>query len=93
VELLEAGPVVFPAYEQTTVAVRSLVEHLDDETRAVLAHELNDLSTSTAAVELATDDGPDEPPVASRNNQTTIRSLLAEAGLDFLNKETSDVPQ
>jgi phage head maturation protease len=46
VELLELGPVVFPAYDQTSVAVRSLVGLLDDESRAELARELVDaLST------------------------------------------------
>ena len=57
VELLELGPVVFPAYEQTSVAVRSLVGALDDDTRAVLAREL---------VDVLSDDGPpanDDPPV------------------------------
>lgn len=42
VELLEAGPVVFPAYEQTSVAVRSLIGALDDETRTALTRELFD---------------------------------------------------
>jgi HK97 family phage prohead protease len=41
VELLELGPVVFPAYEQTSVAVRSLVGALDDETRAELSRQLD----------------------------------------------------
>jgi phage head maturation protease len=86
VELLEAGPVVFPAYEQTTVAVRSLMGVLDDETRAALAQELG---TSTAAVEPAPDDGPVEPPVTSRDNTQTIRDLLNAAELGFLTKETS----
>lgn len=82
VELLELGPVVFPAYQQTSVAVRSLVRVLDDESRAVLAQELG---TSDAASEPATDDnGPDEPPVASRDNHQTIQDLLAERGLSFL---------
>lgn len=40
VELLELGPVVFPAYEQTSVAVRSLVRVLDDEMRDALRTEL-----------------------------------------------------
>lgn len=89
VELLEAGPVVFPAYTQTSVAVRSLVGALDDESRAALALELG---TSTAAVEPAPDDGPVEPPVASRDNHQTIQTLLAEAGLTFLER-TSDAHQ
>ena len=82
VELLELGPVVFPAYAQTSVAVRSLVGALDDETRAELAQQLG---TSDAASEPATDDdSPDVPPVASRNNHQTIRDLLDTAGLNFL---------
>jgi HK97 family phage prohead protease len=89
VELLELGPVVFPAYQQTSVAVRSLVGALDDETRAELARELG---TSTAAVELAPDDASDEPRVASRDNHQTIQSLLEESGLSFL-KGTSNVSQ
>jgi HK97 family phage prohead protease len=100
VELLELGPVVFPAYRQTSVAVRSLVGALDDETRTELVRELLEgvdldartSGTSTAAVEPALDDGPVEPPVASRTNHTTIQTLLTEAGLSFL-KGTSDVSQ
>jgi HK97 family phage prohead protease len=41
-EVVEAGPVVWPAYTTTSVAVRSLVGALDGETRAELAHELLD---------------------------------------------------
>jgi HK97 family phage prohead protease len=89
VELLELGPVVFPAYEQTSIALRSLVGVLDDEHRACLARELG---TSTAAVEPAIDDGPVEPPVASRDNHQTIHDLLDVAGVSFL-KGTSDVSQ
>lgn len=40
VELLEAGPVVFPAYEQTSVSIRSACAALDAEARKVLAREL-----------------------------------------------------
>lgn len=40
VELLELGPVVFPAYEQTSVAVRSLVNTLSAEMRTALSREL-----------------------------------------------------
>lgn len=42
VELLEAGPVVFPAYEQTSVAIRSLVNGLGDEMRTALTRELTE---------------------------------------------------
>jgi HK97 family phage prohead protease len=89
VELLELGPVVFPAYKQTSVAVRSLLGALDDDTRTELARELG---TSPAAGEPAPDDSPDEPPVISRDNNQTIQTLLEEAGLSFL-KGTSNVSQ
>lgn len=94
VELLELGPVVFPAYEQTSVAVRSLVGVLDDEQRAELARELvavihravptedrtdagDEDSTPSVAEGPASDDGPDEPPVASHDNRTQIAEALA----------------
>jgi uncharacterized protein len=83
VELLELGPVVFPAYQQTSVAVRSLVRTLDDEGRAELARELDAVahgdedSTSAVAAEPATDDSPDEPPVESHDNRTSIAESLA----------------
>jgi HK97 family phage prohead protease len=84
VELLELGPVVFPAYQQTSVAVRSLVRTLDDEGRADLARELDAVAhdveegTSAVAAEPATDDSPDEPPVESHDNRTLIADLLAQ---------------
>jgi HK97 family phage prohead protease len=84
VELLELGPVVFPAYTQTSVSVRSLVGVLDDETRAELARELG---TTDAASVPAPDLSPDEPPEASRDNTQTIRDLLQSAGLPFLQGE------
>lgn len=40
VVLHEAGPVVFPAYDTTTVGVRSLLAQLDASDRKALVHEL-----------------------------------------------------
>lgn len=42
VELFELGPVVFPAYEGTSVGVRSLLAGLSDEDRQALRHLLAD---------------------------------------------------
>jgi HK97 family phage prohead protease len=39
-ELFELGPVVFPAYEATTVGVRSLLAGLDGDERAALIRDL-----------------------------------------------------
>lgn len=47
-EVLEAGPVVWPAYTTTSVAVRSLVGALDDDTRAELARELTPVEPTIA---------------------------------------------
>lgn len=84
VELLELGPVVFPAYQQTSVAVRSLVGALDDDTRAELARELgaNDAterneSTSSVADEPAEGGSPDEPPAVSHEPRQIIAENLA----------------
>lgn len=107
VELLELGPVVFPAYEQTSVAVRSLVRVLDDETRTALVRELTpedeatepadereaDLDTSAVAAEPVIDDSPDEPPVASHDYRQSIASRIAAAGLSHIIKRSSDVDQ
>jgi HK97 family phage prohead protease len=103
VELLEAGPVVFPAYEQTSVAVRSLVGALDDETRAALARELSptsdeerddDKDSTTSVAEVPADGGsPDEPPAVSHEvNRNRIAAALTRVGRHH-HKETPDVPQ
>ena len=56
VELFEAGPVVFPAYEATSVGVRSLLADLDEPQREVLLRELvNELRPRLATP-------PPEPP-------------------------------
>jgi HK97 family phage prohead protease len=106
VELLELGPVVFPAYSQTSVSMRSLVGALDEDTRAELVRELTtppedeivveraeDTSgTSTVAVELADDDGPVEPPVVSHeDNRNRIAGAIARFRRANPSKETTDV--
>jgi HK97 family phage prohead protease len=90
VELLELGPVVFPAYESTSVAVRSLVGALDDETRAVLAQELSheDTGTPDVASGPAEDDGPDEPPVASHEDNRNRIAAALDRYRQHPNKET-----
>lgn len=98
VELLELGPVVFPAYEQTTVAVRSLLSVLDDESRAELRRELDppvedrtdntDSGTPAVAAGSALDDGPDTPPVASHENP---RTRIADAIARFRRYTTEGV--
>jgi len=65
VELFELGPVVFPAYEATTVGVRSLLAHLDGGDRAALirelAAELRAPQESQAAEEPVRQDTSEEP--------------------------------
>lgn len=92
VELMELGPVVFPAYETTTVAVRSLLGVLDDESRAELRRELDppldDSGTPAVAAGPAADDGPDTPPVASHENP---RTRIADAVARFRRYPTEGV--
>ncbi len=42
VNCVELGPVVFPAYSDTSVAVRSLVDHLDSDTKATFVDYLSE---------------------------------------------------
>ena len=82
VELLELGPVVFPAYEQTSVAVRSLVGLLDDETRAELAREL--VAVLNPAENRGEDDdestNEEEPPPETETDSTS--AVAAEPAED-----------
>lgn len=71
VELFEVGPVVFPAYEATSVGVRSLLADLDDAQRADLVRELAAAMRdqfSDAAPSGTSDDNDDaaEPGTSSR---------------------------
>lgn len=62
VELFELGPVVFPAYDATSVGVRSLLSDLSDDERARLVAELRTEITSDAARPGTSDDTPDAAP-------------------------------
>lgn len=65
VDLMELGPVVFPAYEATTVGVRSLLADLDDDDQkrlvAALAREIAPV-LSDAAPTGTSDPTPDAAP-------------------------------
>jgi HK97 family phage major capsid protein/HK97 family phage prohead protease len=71
VKLFEAGPVVFPAYEATSVGVRSILANLDESDRERLVAELRDSlrhepgqehdDQAKSAYDLARDQA-DEPP-------------------------------
>lgn len=86
VKLYELGPVVFPAYEQTSVGVRSLdlareIRALDADARADLARALmSDTADVQPGVEL-TDDAAviaDEPEFHSRHSIQQRRKRAAE---------------
>jgi HK97 family phage prohead protease len=61
VELYELGPVVFPAYDATTVGVRSLLAGLDDAERRTLVRELADMLRTPVE---AAPEGTSTPPAA-----------------------------
>jgi HK97 family phage prohead protease len=91
VELFELGPVVFPAYDATSVGVRSLLGDLDDEQRARLVAELR-AEISDAASDGTSDETPDAasdgtsaPPTRSVDR----RALVALAFADILPKEAA----
>lgn len=73
VELYELGPVVFPAYESTTVGVRSMLAHLDSGDRAALIREL--------AAELRAPQDADEPDLMVTSEGPTEPGRSATSGL------------
>lgn len=83
VELFELGPVVFPAYESTSVGVRSILSDLgEDERRALiseLAAEIRGDSTdeSDAAPEGTSDGIPDDAAPEGTRRAVNPRELLA----------------
>ena len=90
VELYEVGPVVFPAYEQTTVGVRSrqaLTALEDPEVRAEVARilasgtDLRSLANVDAPPEMARVDHATDP--ASSHSEQTTKTARARALLAF----------
>ena len=74
--LHECGPVCFPAYESTSVGVRSLLTDLDDEQRLRLMAELRDDLPSTDAASDGTSDGNADA-ATSGTSENTNRTATA----------------
>lgn len=62
VELFELGPVVFPAYEATSVGVRSLLSDLTADERTRFIAELRAEIAPDAGQQATSDDNPDAAP-------------------------------
>jgi uncharacterized protein len=82
-ELYEVGPVVFPAYESTTVGVRSLLADLDTDERARLVAELRQEIAPDAGQQATSGDQPDAAPqgtsgVTPGERDAFFRSLILE---------------
>jgi HK97 family phage prohead protease len=75
VELYELGPVVFPAYESTSVGVRSLLSDLPDDERARLVAELR-TEISSGAASGTPDEAPDAGPQATSGIPTGERAAF-----------------
>jgi HK97 family phage prohead protease len=89
VSLYELGPVVFPAYDATSVGVRSILAHLDDDDRKALIAELaaelriaTDLSDAASRTSDTTDAAPEG------TSATRDESAIA-AALEALRKATT----
>ena len=74
VRLFELGPVVFPAYEATTVGVRSLMAGLDADERARLIAELREETSPTPSDE-DTSETPDAGERATSGHTATAIRL------------------
>jgi HK97 family phage prohead protease len=74
----EAGPVVFPAYRDTAVAVRALWASCDEEERNYLRH-LAGLSTDLTGVPSTRSGGRGDPDVEPRQGNTSAQTNRARA--------------
>jgi HK97 family phage prohead protease len=93
VKLYEAGPVVFPAYDATSVGVRSLLAQFDHEERRAVVKELADDVLRTVRAELA----KPAPPVPQPPKNFTGRPGARSAGggdhdVEPRNGEASTIP-
>jgi HK97 family phage prohead protease len=84
VELFELGPVVFPAYDATSVGVRSLLAELDVDQRVALVHELAEQVERTAVaahhtgtVDTPWDGGANEKRLSSPMSLATAKKVYA----------------
>ena len=77
VDLFEIGPVVFPAYEATSVGVRSLLAELDDTQRAQLLHELDPSAARSGTGEPAPDAGRSATSGSSGPDPRAVLTLAA----------------
>jgi HK97 family phage prohead protease len=91
----ELGPVVFPAYDTTTVSVRSLLSGMDAEERAALVRELAaevrlavDLQDFTGRSGARSSDGgePDDTPDGAESTSPAVRFAADGESLRLLRK-------
>lgn len=93
-ELFELGPVVFPAYEGTTVGVRSLLASLEDSERAALVRELaQEIAGLSSTTEESSDAAPagtsEDAPDAGRKVTSGAAPGARSAALRALHRERS----
>ena len=88
-ELFELGPVVFPAYESTSVGVRSLLAELDETQRA---HLLSDLGFDAARSGTSTPPPDAAPEGTSGSDGSDPRAVLTLAAVARASKTPRSKP-
>lgn len=93
VELFELGPVVFPAYEATTVGVRSLLADLpDDQRQRLLADLRSETQTSATAVTINTA-GALVPAVVAKQIRDALAATADAAQTGTSTEQDTDAAQ
>jgi hypothetical protein len=79
VKLYEVGPVAFPANEATSVALRSLMSHLDDAGRAILLDQIGTRrgAGTTTPPKDEPPVGPEPTPLVTRQEKRRMALLLS----------------